>query len=167
MNKKFQITVIYEGSKHLADLRVELREVKNKQNFDTMQYIEKTFVFTASMGIWDKRNDYICCGQILNDYQEYFTIPDIKQRHLFEKIKAIWDLYHLNDTNAGTKKQTEFINKYLKDNNLKYDYNLACHILKDNNLYEDRGYKYGHGWLLEVIPDKILKEINDILNTED
>lgn len=45
-----------------------------------------------------------------------------------------------------------------------YDYTKVCEALKAVNLYEDNGYKYGHSWLVEPIPEEVITEIISIFD---
>lgn len=105
-------------------------------------------------------------GQCLDHFKEHAEqyIIDESRRELFNRVFDVWNKYHLNTLQAGTKRQTEF----LKENGyLGKDYKEKCDFLKENNLYEDNGYKYGHGWLGQPIPEDIIKEVlswNEIKN---
>lgn len=122
-------------------------------------YIDKNKneeVFTASGSIWNGRHsDVYCCGQCLDEIHEF-----IKDKTFLE-IYRLWKLYHLNDLHAGTPRQEKAIKEW-KENN-KYEYTKACEYLKSINLYEDNGYKYGHGWLYEPIPKEDLDKIYKLL----
>lgn len=81
-----------------------------------------------------------------------------------QKVAELWREWHLNDLNAGTRTQAAFIEKHKGDYpEWRYDYSEACDILKAADLYTDRGYKYGHAWLLKVMPYDVKKEILDII----
>ncbi len=91
----------------------------------------------------------------IKNYKELFiTEQDLKT------ITDIWQKWHLNDTKAGTVKQQAFIDEWKKNNS--YDYTAVCEALKEAGLYEDNGYKYGHSWLVNPLPEEIIKEITDI-----
>jgi hypothetical protein len=40
----------------------------------------------------------------------------------------------------------------------RYDYGKACEALKEANLYEDGGYKYGSQWLYRPLPREVIEE---------
>lgn len=42
-------------------------------------------------------------------------------------------------------------------------YETECFLLAANDLYIDRGYAYGSGWLHEPITDEVIEELEDIL----
>lgn len=73
-----------------------------------------------------------------------------------KKILPFWKEYHLNAMKAGTRIQDACLAKYMVGS---YDYNKACDVLKEHNLYIDRGYSYGHSWLYQKIPSKDLRAI--------
>ena len=77
----------------------------------------------------------------------------------FNFIMDIWYKYHLNELQSGTKKQIDFINDYENKNNIKLAYSQKVRLLKDNNIYDDRGIKYGYVWLAKQIPNDIIQKI--------
>ena len=106
--------------------------------------------------IWNPRHtDIYCGGQCLDTIKEYI------KSDLFDELYRFWKLYHLNDLHAGTPRQEKAIKEWEENN--KYEYTKACEYLKSINLYEDNGYKYGHGWLYEPIPENDLKRIHELL----
>jgi len=121
---------------------IELKESKNG------------LIFSASGFIWDSQHRYyISCGQNLEELLRLFPTD----KKLLE-IGDVWCEYHLNALQAGTQKQTDFLR--LHKNKLIGDYyNLACLLLKENNLLFDRGYKFGASWLYKEIPAEIVARI--------
>ena len=95
---------------------------------------------------------------------------------LFQEIKKLWKLYHLNDLNAGTKAQTLALEKvgltsasnyskaveYLKRVGL-YEVKLTPTEAKYNPRYAGKPYQYGHGWLYRPIPAKDMARIMKIM----
>ena len=162
MKKKFNLGKIdfhNTGRKiNAVEIEIGLKE-SSGIDYETLKELQKTLVFSASASVWNnKHTDIVVGGQCLDTLAEY---PEIAQNPIFRKIYPIWQRYHLNNFNAGTKKQTEEVEKYLKDGK-KYDYTGVCEYLKSINLYEDNGYKYGHGWLIEQIPAETTKEIESL-----
>ena len=71
------------------------------------------------------------------------------------ELNRVWERWHLNDLRAGTPSQ-ELHLRIAKDNGWKYSYEEACAMLKNAGLYEINGYKYGHSWLTEEIPQYVI-----------
>ena len=65
----------------------------------------------------------------------------------------------MNGLNSGTRTQEDLVKGAPKGEAGQYDYELACDYLKKLGFYEDCGYKYGHAWLVEIIPVEIIEEI--------
>lgn len=101
------------------------------------------------------KTDTVIAGQCLDELIKH---ESLKSNDLFVKLYNIWKRWHLNDLNAGLKVQADFI----KDNLKEYDYTNACNLLKDANLYEINGYKYGHGWLIEELPSEVVEFIKGL-----
>lgn len=79
------------------------------------------------------------------------------------RLLEIWDRWHLNDMQAGTPAQMEFVRKWLKENfpngytGGESLYDQQCDALRAAGLYEDGGYKYGTAWLREDVPDEVIQ----------
>lgn len=120
--------------------------------------------------IWNPRNtDIYCGGQCLDTIAEYIHSP------LFKELYSYWKLYHLNGMHAGTPEQETAIEEWKNAGN-KYDYTKACEHLKSIGLYEvnftgktigkyynNEPYKYGHGWIIQDIPENVLERIYKIM----
>lgn len=118
-------------------------------------------VFSVCGDVWNsKKNDILMGGQCLDELLTYF-----KKNKLFLEIYRLWNLYHLNDMHAGTKKQENFLNK----NNIKNwanDYTNTCEFLNKNNLLYDNGIKFGTTLNYWAIPTKDLEKIKKIIKND-
>lgn len=114
--------------------------------------------FTASGNVWNsKKTDIVCGGQCLDTLYRF-----LGKNQTFKKIYSWWKEYHLNDSKPGTKAQMEALKEARRQNIEGYNFNdyvSCCDYLKSINLYEDNGYKYGHGWIYEEIPQDVLDEM--------
>jgi hypothetical protein len=113
---------------------------------------KRMYVFSASAHaprMWGQCLDYI------HENIEQFMVPDAL-KELYKRIYEVWTEYHLNDLQSGTKIQTEALTKELHRAD---HYTEACKYLASIGLFEDRGYKYGHGWLCREIPAEVIEEI--------
>lgn len=131
-----------------VDIRLETQLCKDWETLEE----KRMYVFGASAHAprhWGQCLDYI------HDNAEQYIVPD-EMKELYNRIYHIWKEYHLNDLQSGTKVQTEALTKELH----RVDhYTEACEYLEGIGLFEDRGYKYGHGWLCKEIPEEIVAEI--------
>lgn len=121
--------------------------------------------FTASGSIWNRlKSDIIAGGQNLDEIAGLF--PD---NVTVAKIHTIWKKYHLNDMNAGTQLQEDWIAQQKESGNLDQnpDYEIVCDALKAHGLYEvvhkGEPYAYGSAWISQEIPDSIQDEIINII----
>ena len=89
-------------------------------------------------------------GQIYDDFE-----PTEAQAKLVE----FWKKYHLNGLCSGTKKQMEALEDFKPNTGCYRDYYEECEYLKSEGLYEDRGYKFGTGWLFKSFPMDELEQI--------
>jgi hypothetical protein len=109
--------------------------------------------FSASGEAVRTQTDWLFFGQCLDTIAHYFaTNADFRAVYNWHKK------YHLNTMHAGTPKQEAFLQKHFGGVNAdKYD--EQCVALRRAKLYDDKGYRFGTGWLYEAIPSKELKSI--------
>lgn len=140
-----------------VDIKVELRNKEKAKNWETLKEVQNVPELSMTGNIWNGRHsDIISGGQNLEEIGKLFSgNKDLK------RLIEIWREYHSNDLKAGTKKQSEAIEKWEAEGN-KYDYDKAIEHLKSIGLYEDNGYKYGHGWLYQPIPESVIKEVQSL-----
>lgn len=120
------------------------------RNYETLESVENPIIFTIS-------------GKCGNSYGQVAShiVPTKAQKKLID----FWEKYHRNDSSAGTKSQMEM----LKENNIN-GYEKQCEFLESKGLLEDRGYKYGHGFLYKPFNNsnlELLKEIIDEIEREE
>jgi len=107
----------------------------------------------------DRKNDPSECGQCTETIREFWG-SDSKVAELCD----LWNRWHLNGLRAGTRVQGE----HLRENPPQppffpeSHYEKSCKILETAGLYEDRGYKYGHRWLVEDLPKDVLKRLGEL-----
>ena len=80
-------------------------------------------------------------------------IPEIAE------LCNLWDRWHLNDMNSGTKAQMEVIRKLGRCPASEDWLTWTSAHLALRDLLVDQGYTFGHAWLFEVIPAKVVVRI--------
>lgn len=86
------------------------------------------------------------CGQV-GDY-----VRDVDPR-----LAELWARWHLNDMRAGCEHQEARFRAGEPRPTFKNDYagmDVPC---------PDCGYKYGHAWKVEEVPEQVLSEIHQIM----
>lgn len=167
--------------------KVDFNRTGRKSNLVEIKIALKTNrngveVFTASGSIYNHiQSDWISGGQNLDTINEFASMRNNK---IFATVYRLWKLYHLNDLNAGTKEQMEFLarpevqksierGRRRKNSFCKYDfqkehdsYYATVRKLKRCKLYKvkhnGKDYKYGHGWIAFPIPVEDLKIIKSL-----
>lgn len=143
---------------NLVTLKVRLTKHLESEKLDVYgKELNSYYSLGISANIHERgsKSDYCLAGQCLD---ELIKFESLKSNDIFVKLYNIWERWHLNDLHAGLKVQEDFI----KDNLKEYDYTRACRLLKDANLYEINGYKYGHGWLVEELPSEVVEFIKGL-----
>lgn len=138
----------YDPKPHNVYLETEIKERMrdNKRTVD-LKKIRKYKTFSISG--YSKNFG----GQIVDELNENEMTFNVDPKKV-KDIKRIWKQWHLNDLKAGTTAQEKALGRMKK-----YDYNRAVKKLKKKGLYSDRGYKYGHAWLVKPLPSKVEKKI--------
>lgn len=112
------------------------------------------------------------CGQVIMSWREGFApTPDGDfTPEQFARLCDLWDRWHLNDMNAGSPRQME----WLRANPVTWKYpetyfDKAKAALAEAGLQPDtefdhprgigRPYSYGSAWIYEEIPDEVITEI--------
>ena len=138
----------------------------------TPRYLEFTAMATAGACIG---------GQCLDEINEHRLDFRPAERMLWDRIYKLWQRYHLNGMHAGTPEQEEAVKAYHNQHKaVRHDYEGVCNYLKEIGLYEvlytgktsgrmynNEPYKYGHGWIVQDIPEEDIQKIRDLLDWED
>ena len=90
---------------------------------------------------------------------------ELKGEPRIDRIMELARRWHLNGLRSGTTEQQKAVKEALEGR--RYDYGEACEALKERGLYEVSGphgvkYRYGHKWLLEVLPEAVIDELRTI-----
>ena len=122
--------------------------------FITVEYSDSKLSITGVEGPRLNGNCWGGCGQIIgSDWVGYKPCNGID----LDRLRSIWDRWHLNHMNAGTIAQEEF----LRDNRVvavypESQYTADCELLSANNLNPDGDYIYGTLWLKEDVPQDVI-----------
>lgn len=148
-------------SKEDGDIKLKVEIVTSvsprpKRHYETLDTLYGLPCLSIHGNLYRKRaRTPFACGQIYDSFEPQTAA----QKHLVE----FWKQHHLNDMQAGTKRQQQC----LKDNdgNEKFDYTNSCKILEQHNLLVDNGYKYGTDWLWREYPidelEQLIKELQE------
>jgi len=134
-----------------SELREKQRPVKH---WETLEETEKPLVLSF-MGESRRR-----LGQIGDHLEE--ILKDgwyCENCNALKKILRLWKRWHLNDMMPGTKRQMQALKRAGLD---QVDYEKQVTYLKWIDLYNDRGFEYGSGWLYEPLPEDIKQQIDSI-----
>ena len=152
-----------------VDVELELRE----RFCEGVKYYE----FSACGNVWNETHTDIKAGvQCLDEI--FLHWRQLTNSHLFKTIHKLWKDYHLNSMKVGAPAQEAAVKEWLADGK-RYDYTEACAMLESRGLltvpfygmttgkvWNGEPYKYGSGWVIEVIPDDALRLIADIMGIE-
>jgi hypothetical protein len=129
---------------------------------------------SISMGSWERRTprgrwQEDCWGQarsLILDSLDSLDSVNTKRamtdvdRAAVRALCTLWERWHLNDMKAGTRAQQEALAAAEFRPGSHYD--GASKFLEARGLNPDKGYKYGAAWLVEVIPDEVIAEIETL-----
>ena len=109
----------------------------------------------------------LCGCQCDEDILDFFnSCPQeiTKENGELLEILQLWRRWHLNDLCAGSNIQKEALLTW--EGYPEADYKASCDYLESIGLLEERGYKYGHAWLFERVPNEVLNQLTDIFKEE-
>lgn len=86
--------------------------------------------------------------------------PYMQNNTMWKIIYRLWNEHHLNDMNAGTRKQDNILRLEGLEN---AQYSHKVEALRANGLLVDNGYRYGTGWIYREIPADDLAIIKSII----
>lgn len=151
-----------------------------------LERTNRGLAFAASGEVWNHINtDIILGGQCFEELSKLCS--DVKGYALFQRIKKVWERYHLNDMRGGCEHQRaakwedrRIPVAELPDSTAGRDKRgiVAIHVyppeakgqdfVSDSKIHEKGlltkpcpvcGYKYGTAWLYEPLPEEVVKEI--------
>jgi hypothetical protein len=103
-------------------------------------------------------------GQIVDEPIKEYNVSDGWNLLTVAEFYKVWHRWHLNKLRPGTAEQEKAIEIWKKAGN-QYTYDGACEYLKSIGLYEVNGYKYGHGWITEELPQRIVDYVEGLKET--
>jgi hypothetical protein len=151
--------LVGKGTSH-SNVIIEVRVVEKKKRDTAQKTVDLKPApqkYTTLSCIGEGSDYWGQCQQSIRKYIPSFELNIPKEQLL--RILEVWDEWHLNDMEAGTKLQEEILVKHYGKKKRGYTYVDACNVLKKEGLYVDRGYKYGSAWLLRILPEEIIEEI--------
>ena len=125
------------------------------------------------------QHQYLNSEQYVNDYNSFVKLFETYNEHYREQFDSISFqiiVKKFNVSDAALVQVRNVIFEKMNNNPIKYilglsnkglkhdlsDYNVQCFFLAIKELYVDKGYKYGHGWLYDPLPGNIEEVINSI-----
>ena len=177
LNNKYELSVTGEGGCSCGQCYeyIAPRTPGQKQLLDIWH---KYHLNNMSAGTV-KQDDYLNSQEYRDDYNKFvdlFIGYDKEHRQRFDKTN--WDIFCKSlqiypDYIEGVK---TIILKYMSDNPIVYILGLTAHglshqiddlyvkylFLAIHGLYNDRGYKYGSGWLHDELPVDIEQQIDSL-----
>ena len=183
MKRKFHLGKIRFGNRinpvNQVDVTLELEKLGGKEIFAldpqtkekkavgrTPEYME----LSICGDIWNATHtETVCAGQCLDTIAQYRD--QLTDKEVFDELYDLWEHYHLNGFHAGTPDQEAAITEWMKAGNT-FNYDVVCDMLKARGLYEvnytgmsagkwynNEPYRYGQGWLVQILPDDVLQRI--------
>lgn len=153
MEKTFKIGIDPDG--YTVYITLEIRN-ENRERFTVDHKSISGYKVLSISGHAQYRphQDYNYCGQIQNTVRQ--NLDNFRKLYIPKKkilqILNIWDMWHLNDLQAGCvhmgkpKKGLEWDTKEWER------LTLQC----------PKGYKYGTAWLIKELPQRIIETVNKL-----
>ena len=92
--------------RNLVVIEIELRQKDESFNWDTLEKEVNPIELSICGEVWNAvKSDCLMCGQCIDEIAELLPTKKVK------RIREIWEEYHLNYLQAGTRKQNEILKK--------------------------------------------------------
>jgi hypothetical protein len=148
----------------ILKITIELRKKDNCcKNFKNLRNIKSCYEcsITGEARKGTGVHNWLYAGACVSHFSEFLGRLSAEDSKKVSNIIKIEKRYHLNDLHAGTQRQEDALHA-AKMENWANDYTKCCDYLKSINLFEDRGYKFGHGWLCEIVPAKVVRYLEGL-----
>lgn len=95
-------------------------------------------------------------GQIVMSDWDFRELHEGWTAEMVERLRLLWDRWHLNRTQAGTPAQMKFVRA-----SGRMEYPEMKQALKEAGLEPDpeTGHRYGSAWLAEEVPEEVYAEL--------
>lgn len=134
-----------------VDVRMEALTRRDTYETTDHRKVTRPLSFSICMSIWSGQS-IVSCGQVAEALSE---IDKLALGFTHEDITALAELHasaHLNDMRAACVHQDTTVPEHVSDHertSWRLDNVPACPVT---------GYKYGHAWLLETLPEHVTTE---------
>lgn len=148
-----------KSARHVI-FEIELRPLgQTSQDFETLEEVKPDAPVLSICGAYRLGG---CPCQTIDTIKGYRSRVKAKDLEMFDFIIDTWEAYHLNDMHGGTKQQEAILHAVGLEK-FATDYSACCAKLDSLDLLEDRGYKFGHGWLYQPIDSETLAKLDEIM----
>ena len=148
----------YDQKRHKVFLKATIKKmVRDRKKTTDLKPIKNYKTFSIS----GHSKDF--GGQIRDELNPKYIDFSIPQKRV-GSIKNVWKEWHLNDLQAGTKRQQKALKTMRKSKKMDY-YDSSVKHLKKKKLHKDRGYAFGSDWLVDPLPKDVELKIKELFKT--
>lgn len=136
-----------------VSVRLESEDRRDEYETVTHEKVSKPLTFAITTAVWiPSGKDWVSGGATVEPLRE---LTEFAAGFNAEKAQALADLdrYHLNGLRAGCVHQTP-VYEEKPYRRVDLDATLPC---------PETGYRYGHAWLVEVLPDDFQETLTALL----
>lgn len=98
-------------------------------------------------------------GQCRASVREMAPYLDKDKGDALIELCKLWERWHLNAMIGASRAQREALNDAAKKDRNVWNYDNAVAHLTSVGLHPDQGYNYGQSWLVEPLPDDVVKQV--------
>lgn len=96
------------------------------------------------------------CRTSVRDLVPYLTKD---KGDALRELCKLWERWHLNGMIGGSRAQREALTEAAKTDPDVWSHVRSIEHLTARKLHPDRGYSYGQAWLVEPLPEDIVKKV--------
>lgn len=146
-----------ETATHKGHIEITISEQIGDDNTETIDLKTVSGVYYCFSMSGSTREKEFRGGQSWGQCRQQMEEDGLFASKDLQRLAKLWERWHLNYLNAGTRKQRAKIRKA----GFIGQYEQQLETLGD--LATDRGYKYGEWWLVEILPEKVFGEVTALV----
>jgi len=98
-------------------------------------------------------------GQCRNSVRAMVPYLTKNKGDCLRELCEVWERWHLNGMIGASRAQREALKEAAKKTPEVWNFDNAVSHLTSLGLHPDRGYSYGQAWLVEPLPEAVVKRV--------
>ncbi len=153
--------------------RIGIDKESNADIFVKIKFIDYELSIVGVVGPNKGGSAEGSCGQIIDCLKNDIIFNTSWNAELLKRFIKVWENYHCNNLQAGSKSQMKWIKEHTKqDSSIDY-FTYYSEKLAEAGLnpdpdyfYEGKPYRFGSAWLFKKVPESVIKFLKRLPNAD-